>query len=227
MSNFLRSLSLSRASIFCGLAVSVLSIAGCQSGKEWQGTWQFTEPTTKEEIKIILSPEGKVFVVPPEGQAPEGESVAYEIPLEKVSEETDLPEGTEVINLEEQAKQSEGRTLVASLLQAQQAYYLQNNKFGSSFEELGLQIESETDNFQYEINPQDDKSVMVTAKAKDEALKSYTGAIFVIEVNGESAPVPGICETDEPSDKPPAMPKAPGEDGQIECPEGSTSLRGG
>lgn len=227
----MRSLSLSRTSIFFGLALSIFSIAGCQSGKDWQGTWLLTDPTTQQEIKFILSPEGKVFVLPPEGQGPEGESVAYEIPLEKVSEETDLPEGIEVINLEEelkeqqeQAKQIEGTQIVGALLRGQQAYYLENNKFSDSFEELGLGIQSETDNFKYEITLKDDKSAMVTAIAKGETLKSYTGAVFAAEVNGENTTVVGICETDEPSDKPPAMPKTPGEDGQVECPAGSTSL---
>lgn len=228
----MRSLSLSRTSIVFGLTLSIFGLTSCQSGKDWQGTWQLTDPTTQQEIKFILSPEGKVFVLPPEGQGPEGESVAYEIPLEKISEETDLPEGVEVINLEEeikeqqeQAKQIEGTQIVGALLRGQQAYYLENSKFSDSFEELGLGIQSETDNFKYEISLQGDKSAMITAQAKDDSLKSYTGAVFATEVNGESTTVTGICETDEPSEQPPAMPKAPGEDGKVECPSGSSFLQ--
>ena len=152
--------------------------------------------------------------------------------MEKISEETDLPEGVEVINLEEeikeqqeQAKQIEGTQIVGALLRGQQAYYLENSKFSDSFEELGLGIQSETDNFKYEISLQGDKSAMITAQAKDDSLKSYTGAVFATEVNGESTTVTGICETDEPSEQPPAMPKAPGEDGKVECPSGSSFLQ--
>ena len=67
---------------------------------------------------------------------------------------------------------------------------------------------------------------MITAVAKDAQLPSYTGAVFVTQVNGKMTPVAQICETAQPSTSPPAMPTAPtGSSSEIQCPAGSRSLQ--
>jgi hypothetical protein len=94
---------------------------------------------------------------------------------------------------------------------AQQAYYLENDKFATNIEDLGIGIKPETENYRYQdcASRQSTQSVMMTAQAKRPELRSYTGAVFVVKDNNEDLTVAGICETDEPSSTPPAMPTAP------------------
>jgi hypothetical protein len=64
---------------------------------------------------------------------------------------------------------------------------------------------------------------MVTAKAKNPELKSYTGAVFAIKANDEVTTVSVICGTDQPSTTPPVMPMAPkNAEEAIKCPSGSS-----
>ena len=109
---------------------------------------------------------------------------------------------------------------------AQQAFYAENEKFATAIDELGLDIRPETENYSYQIVPQSDSipSAMMTAKAKSPELKSYTGAVFAIKVNGEVTTVSVVCGTDQPSTTPPAMPIAPkNAEEEIKCPAGSTA----
>ncbi|MFB8791237.1 MAG: type IV pilin-like G/H family protein [Potamolinea sp.] len=105
------------------------------------------------------------------------------------------------------AKQSEGKTMVGSMNRAQQAYYLENDKFTNSFDELGLGIATQTDNYSY--------SVRVTPKAvynygtpRKNTLKSYVGVVFVsrIETTGEQTTRAILCEAKSPGTKLPKMP---------------------
>jgi hypothetical protein len=68
---------------------------------------------------------------------------------------------------------------------------------------------------------------MMTATAKSPESKSYTSAVFVTKVNKENLTITGICETNNPSKRPPLMLKfiPSKEGGQIECPAGSSLLR--
>jgi hypothetical protein len=151
--------------------------------------------------------------------------------LDKVSDTTTLPANTRVKNLEMQfngGRQAKTVQWIASLNRAQQAYYHENSKLGTTVESLGLGIKPETDTYRYQVIPQGDgtKSVMTTATAKIPGLKSYTGAVFGVksptEIDFQST---SICATDQPSTTPPAMPIAPSDASQkIQCPAGSTPL---
>jgi hypothetical protein len=159
--------------------------------------------------------------------------------FEKTSEATTLPpefqllgdpetQGNSVTSdLEEQtnqARESEGRNNIAAMNRAQEANYLEFAKFAPDIQELGIGIKPETENYRYQIVSQGNQreSVMMTAQAKRPELRSYTGAVFVVKTNGEDLTVAGICETDEPSSTPPAMPTAPRQaEAAIQCPAGS------
>ncbi len=153
--------------------------------------------------------------------------------FEKISDATTLPENVQVFNgdRENQANNQpavEGKQIIASMNRAQQAYYLENNKFAITIEQLGVGIKPETDNYQYQILPQGKPTsrVMMTATAKSPD-KSYTGVVFVTKINGENLTIAGICETNKPSKTPPAMPKfMPNRGGgEIQCPGGSSLVR--
>jgi len=105
------------------------------------------------------------------------------------------------------AKQSEVRTYVGSMNRAQQAYYLENDKFTNSIDELGIGIKTQTDNYNY--------SVRVTPKAiyhygisRKNTLKSSVGVVFVsrIETTGEKTTIGILCEAKSPGTKLPKMP---------------------
>ncbi|HEY9638701.1 MAG TPA: type IV pilin-like G/H family protein [Coleofasciculaceae cyanobacterium] len=131
-----------------------------------------------------------------------------------------------LLNSGNKAKQSEAKTYVSSLIRGQQAYYLEKGSFSKSIPALGINIKPETQNYRYQIVPQaGNKSVMITAQAKNSALKSYTGAVFAIKKGGEATTVKGICETSIATTTPPAMPKLIGSGLQsVECPADSKSL---
>ncbi|WP_445246509.1 type IV pilin-like G/H family protein [Microcoleus sp. OTE_8_concoct_300] len=157
------------------------------------------------------------------------EFTAGAIYLQKVANTTALPRNTQIIDLaaqQRQAKESEGQQYIGSMNSAQQAFYAENEKFATAIDDLGLGIKPETENYSYQIVPQSGSipSAMMTAKAKSPELKSYTGAVFAIKVNGEFTSVSVVCGTDQPSTTPPAMPIAPkNAEEEIKCPAGSTA----
>jgi len=83
------------------------------------------------------------------------------------------------------AKQSEAKTYVGSLIRAQQAYFVEHNKFTDSITELGLGIASETENYSYSIETQGSVAV-AKAGARRGDLKSYTGTVFVLKPEGSN-----------------------------------------
>jgi len=53
------------------------------------------------------------------------------------------------LNQANKAKQSEAKTYVSALNRGQQAYYLENNRFANSVPEVGVGVQSQTVNYQY------------------------------------------------------------------------------
>lgn len=150
--------------------------------------------------------------------------------FQKVSDATTLPANVQVIDLQtgiNQAKQAEGKQYIGAMNRAQQAYYLENNKFAQEINDLGIVIKTETKNYQYRIVSQGNstQSVVMTAQAKNPELKSYTGVVFVVKENNEDLTIAAICETKTPSSTPPAMPMPPSNfKTGIQCPDGSHRL---
>ena len=157
------------------------------------------------------------------------EFTAGAIYLQKVANTTALPRNTQIIDVaarQRQARETEGQQYIRSMNRGQQAFYAENGKFATAIDELGLGIRPETENYSYQILPQSGSipSAMMTAKAKSPELKSYTGAVFYINVDGEFTMVSVVCGTDRPSTTPPAMPIAPkNAEEEIKCPAGSTA----
>lgn len=159
--------------------------------------------------------------------------------FDKISDETTLPpdyqllgdpatQGSSVVSdLEEKtkkARETEGKLNIAAMNRAQQANYLEFDKFATKIEDLGIDIKPETENYNYQIATQGNQrqSVMMTAKALRPELRSYTGAVFVVKTQDGNLAVATICETDEPSSTPPVMPTAPRQaEAAIQCPTGS------
>jgi hypothetical protein len=151
--------------------------------------------------------------------------------FKKVSDATTLPPNVQVSDLQSEvnrARQAEGKNYVGAMNRGQQAYYLENDKFATKIEDLGVGIKPETENYRYQIVSQGNstQSVMMAAQAKRPELRSYTGAVFVVKDKNENLTISAICETDQPSSTPPAMPTAPktAASSEIQCPAGSHRL---
>lgn len=119
-----------------------------------------------------------------------------------------------------QARQSEATSTLTAMIRAQLAYVLENSSFASTMEEMEI-MPTETENYTYRIVPQQGQtSVMMNAQAKRPGLKSYTGAVFLARINGNTTIPSGICETDAASTTPPVPTLTEGST-QIQCPPGS------
>lgn len=223
-----------RSLIFSGLALGLIGVTGCnQSKTKWAGTWELKDPASAESIQVVLSEDGKLFLIPPESfQSLQKEKTAYELNLTRVSDVTTVPEGYKVTNLAEEmkkqaelAKQSEAKQYVGAMTRAQQAYHLENNTFAKTIEELQIGLQKETENYAYAIVPQEDakKSVLITAAAKNAEFKSYAGAVFVVGEGDKANTQAIVCETNENSTTPPAMPILEGK--ELKCADGSTALQ--
>ncbi|MBW4492713.1 MAG: type IV pilin-like G/H family protein [Oscillatoria princeps RMCB-10] len=148
--------------------------------------------------------------------------------FEKISDATTLPKNAQLVDMKKtRSPEREGEVVIDVMTRAQQAYYMEYSKFATKFEDLGIGVPPETDQYRYQILAQSDRaqSVTVTAQAKADGLTSYTGAVFVRKSNGEEETVRVICQTNAPSTSPPAMP-APPENGATngQCPAGSKPL---
>jgi type IV pilus assembly protein PilA len=75
-------------------------------------------------------------------------------------------------------KGPEAQTYVGSLARTQQAYFLEEGRFTSSFNSLGLGVSSETKNYMYSVEGSKDKA-FAFGKTKTPQLKSYVAGVFV------------------------------------------------
>jgi len=119
----------------------------------------------------------------------------------------------------------EGKNAVGAINRSQQAYHFENNKFGSSFEDLGLtDYINQTD--YYDVSMEHNSGVAYAlatpTNPKKDDTRPYSGAIIVDEegVNYQSI----VCQANEVTTKP--MPIKPIFDGSsLNCPENMTEVR--
>lgn len=128
-------------------------------------------------------------------------------------------------------REIDGKMFISSINNGQAVMFLEKNKFASTLEELKTEeeqlsrsIESETDNYSYNITAVDSSQAIATASAKKDGIKSYTGAVFLVKKNQDDfqTPITIICETNTPSKQPPSNPQLVGEN--IQCPTDSIKV---
>ncbi len=101
------------------------------------------------------------------------------------------------LNQANKAKQSEAKQYVGAIVQSEQAYFLENDKFTSNLADLRLPPMAGT-NYSYTLKllPGKQQSlVMVQATAKQPVLKSYIGAARGVEQAGEKTTEGIVCMT--------------------------------
>lgn len=126
-----------------------------------------------------------------------------------------------------QNKQAEAKTYVGAILRSEQAYFIEYRKFTTSLNELQVIIPSGSTNYRYALTLKDGspQPVMITAAPTKPGLRSYTGVMFANGTGQAATSIQQICETDQPSRTPPAMPIASQNSSEpIRCPPGSQPM---
>jgi len=104
-----------------------------------------------------------------------------------------------LIKQADKAKQVEAKLSVGAMNRAQQAYYLENTVFANSLSELGIGVQSQTDDYDYSI--QINNSIATNnGVSREISLKSYVGVtylnIFATPVGTvESVTITILCES--------------------------------
>jgi type IV pilus assembly protein PilA len=127
------------------------------------------------------------------------------------------------LNQANKAKQSEAKQYVGSLVRSQQAYFLEEKKFATTFEALGKPVGTDTVNYLYKIQPIPGvrPAVLIQGIPKKSALKGYLG---VVAVNKNTTEIL-ICESQKattalPTPTIPSKPENP-----LACPAGMLPVR--
>lgn len=147
-----------------------------------------------------------------------------------------------LVSMATKAKQAEAKQNIGAMSRAQQAYFLETEKFTDSLSKLGIGIKTETVNYSYSIRATDKTAIhyAVSRHKKtfwqkirgDKELKSYIAGVFAvpaIEVNPETAKgeiltVSIVCEAVSPGPTKPAEPTI--QNGKVTCGEGTRDLYG-
>ncbi|MDY6783950.1 MAG: pentapeptide repeat-containing protein [Cyanobacteriota bacterium] len=121
--------------------------------------------------------------------------------------------------------QPQAQSNLRSMAQSQKVYYVEHKQFATALDDLDLEFQSDTEFYRYEILPSADPSrrLAMVAKAKVEGLKSYIGAVFWHQGTDRNFPIQQLCETEDPSTEPPAMPRLT-DNYEIECAAGSVAV---
>lgn len=120
------------------------------------------------------------------------------------------------------ARESEARTYIGSINRGQQAFRLENPGFADDIDQIGIGISSETDYYNYEVTTADDDMTAATATAKQGGLRSFVGAVFVLEDDeGFTTTKAILCQSNRPSRSAPSLPSVSA-DGELQCASGSS-----
>ncbi len=189
--------------------------------------YQIRTTTQPMELDISLSADETaltIFELTPEGKLrlelegvlpgqPRPTQFSNNAPLfERISDAITVPETIELIELESQQEPTPSKIPIQYIdivNRAQQVHFLETGKFAPNLEELGIVSASETEYYRYKIIAvgEASESVAVTAEPKENGLPSYIGAVLTSKDEvGNTTTVSVICESDQPSMTPPAMP---------------------
>lgn len=108
------------------------------------------------------------------------------------------------------AKQAEGKISVGSINRAQQANFEEKKVFANSFEALGLDIATQTVNYNYSIRTSKTATFQYGV-SRHKNIKSYVGGVFVVPATttnkSESTTVSIICEAVKSGSTTPIAPR--------------------
>ncbi|PZO38044.1 MAG: hypothetical protein DCF19_17530 [Pseudanabaena frigida] len=120
---------------------------------------------------------------------------------------------------------SEAKTYLGSINRSQQSYYLENQVFRRNISDLTFP--ENTTNFKYEVQTSDpSRFTYHYAITKNDALKGYVGAVFVVMTNsGEETTIAILCKSSGIGLKGKKLPNPSLQNGVPTCAEGTYSIR--
>lgn len=116
------------------------------------------------------------------------------------------------------ARETEATNTIGAINRAQQAFYLEEVRFANSLEAIDLDfIGRESDNYEFEIVATEADMTSATATAKNKGLKSFIGAVFIIEdASGRKSTRSIMCKSNQPSQQAPSLPTVSAA-GEFQC----------
>ncbi|WP_413173388.1 type IV pilin-like G/H family protein [Anabaena azotica] len=107
------------------------------------------------------------------------------------------------LNQAKKAKQSESKTYVGSINRGQQAFYTENDAFGSNVTVLGIGIATATTNYEYYTDEKSAGSSSTYAMgyskvvSSSSGLKNYGGKVYLatVNTNNELTSLAYLCES--------------------------------
>ena len=132
------------------------------------------------------------------------------------------PTASELKEQADQDTQLEAKQYIEIMNRGHQTSYAQYNLFKPNLEEFIKGLPAETRNYLYNIRIIDEKSmVQSVAQAKRTGLKSYIGIVYIIQPSPASNITTKsiLCESDQPTQKPPSQPSFFTSRG-VSCPPG-------
>lgn len=132
------------------------------------------------------------------------------------------PTASELKQQADQDTQLEAKQYIEIMNRGHQASYTQYNLFKPNLEEFIKGLPAETRNYSYNIRMIDEKSmVQSVALPKRTGLKSYIGIVYIIQPSPASNITTQsiLCESDQPTQKPPSQPSFFTSRG-VSCPPG-------
>ncbi|EDZ92902.1 MAG: type IV pilin-like G/H family protein [Limnospira sp. PMC 1291.21] len=117
--------------------------------------------------------------------------------------------------------------MMKAIALGQQTYYQNQGYFASSLHGLSGNLNLETDSYQYAIRTEGEtaQTVFITATAKTDDLRSYSGVMTVGKNDGGVVLMANLCQTDTPSKVPPLLSSTPVPSQGLKCPPGSSPVR--
>ena len=110
------------------------------------------------------------------------------------------------LNQAAKARQSEAKTYVGSANRAQQAYYLEKQRFADTLTNLSIGVAAQTENYEYATTGSSRGITGTAAHAyssaipREPSVKTYAGAVNLAtpEGSGEATTLAGLCEAKFP-----------------------------
>jgi prepilin-type N-terminal cleavage/methylation domain-containing protein len=100
------------------------------------------------------------------------------------------------LNQANKAKQSEGKQYISSINKGQQAYYVENAVFGTSVDQLGLGLKTQTNNYTYVVGSAAGGASSGAGLAPNvKGLKTYVGGVGLVDVADAKGTATIICES--------------------------------
>ena len=171
------------------------------------GRWQVKFPTAdpNPDIEVAITSDGRIFYV----DKKKNEAIEILTLLQKVSDQTTIPDNIKIIDIQAQAKleaiarqarriQTEAQTVLSTIHQAQAGYFAKNSQFGSKLEDLGFGTEINSEVFNYKIAAIDSKFIvqtLATLKNPDQDQTAFISISYLTQLTtGEPTIASLVCQ---------------------------------